>query len=265
MPVRIIALTTTNPEVDIKSTFSKFEKNENTKFIVFSSYDGDFGENVEIVKVPSDIASTDPKIKNFAMKTLFDRGEKGFIHLLEETIEILKSPEHFMNSLELMMKNLNLYSWFQTRKDECNYVLTKYNPKLKIEIDIPELKEKYDETIYFTPFSNPLWAIYDYSKATFETIKYDEDYTIPMYYIIDYLARKRNRGEGFMNCYPTIEAENGIFTTKDIPNKEDPTKNQLQMKVEELTFKKKRVDFKPDNDIEKVMAWTFNTLKETLS
>lgn len=261
MPNRIIAITTTYLEYDILNNIVEKIKSPENEIHVFSSYD--FPENhPEIIfhHLENEIANSDPKTKNFVLKYFFENNQKGFVHLIEENLVIEKDPKEFIEAIESLMKALKLQSWFQTRCDECNYVLTKYNPRLKIPIDIPEMSEKFSKTIYYTSHSNPLWAIYDYDIANFENVSYDEEFLVPMFYIIDFLARKRNRGEGFMNYYPTIEEENGVF--KQSPVKVVPRYNiATQMQKDGMHFQAKNIDHHPNNNPLDVLDFVYKTLK----
>ena len=261
MESRTIAITAINLEYDITKNIIEKLKYDKNKIHVFTSYD--FPEpNPEITYhvIDKETSKSDAKVKNFVMKWFFDNRQKGFVHLLDESVVIEKDPTDFMDAIESMMKVLKLYSWFQTRNDECNYVLTKYNPRLKIPIDVPELANKFSKTIYFTSHSNPLWAIYDYDIATYENVRYDDEYLVSMYYIIDYLARKRNRGDGFMNYYPTLEEENGVFTQSKI--KVPPKFNMaVQMQKDGMTFQAKNIDHHPNNNPIDVVDFVYNRLK----
>ena len=170
--------------------------------------------------------------------------------------------DKFVSEIETMMAKLNVTSWFQTREDECNYVYSKYNPLFRVVVDEPECRKKYDKTICFTTHCNPLWAIYDFSKdETYEDFAYDSQFKVPMFYIIDYLARRRLAGKGFMNAYPTIDDEEKVFTVskeKIVP----PFNIQQQMEVDKFKFDMKKLNTERSLNLDEMLNWVVSNLKE---
>lgn len=93
--------------------------------------------------------------------------------------------------------------YFSTATDPCNYVFSKFCPRLVVHIDEPSIQNslKLPDVLSFTSHSNTAWTIYDYS-ATSEMQKYDERFSIAMFMIIEYLARRKhsnNKSLYFMN------------------------------------------------------------------
>ena len=82
---------------------------------------------------------------------------------------------------------------FSTVTDSCNYVFKKFNPRLTLDIDDENAKTRLGlpDRISFTSHSNICWTIFNFSKLEDDIPKFDEKFTIAMYVIIEYLARRR--------------------------------------------------------------------------
>ena len=87
-------------------------------------------EKYEVVQIPSE-KDNQAKIKNFAIKYMKEN-HSCWLHLIEDTIEILKDPTQFISDIEKTLDVFGLNSFFSTITDICNYVFQKYNPRLKI-------------------------------------------------------------------------------------------------------------------------------------
>lgn len=113
--------------------------------------------------------------------------------MLEDSTELLKIPTGFICDIEHTMDVLDYHVWFSTVCDNCNYLYAKYNPRLAVVMDKVEyLPLGLGNKLLFTSHSNTQWIVYDFAKVPDDLLKFDEDFTIAMYYIIEYLARRRN-------------------------------------------------------------------------
>lgn len=207
-----------------------------------------------------------PKVRNWINSYFKTNQFNGMLHVLEDTTEILKIPTGFITDVENMMKKLDYDVWFSTVCDTCNYVYAKYNPRLGIVIDRAEMfKLNLGSQLLFTSHSNTQWIIYNYEKAPEDLLKFNDSFSIAMFYIIEYLARRRNTKKEnqlyFMNQYLTVESELGTFKKLNCNIKED---DPNVMKEEDAKFKQLNVNFSPDNNIDTVLETTYKKLKEKI-
>jgi hypothetical protein len=136
---------------------------------------------------------TVPKIRNWINAHFKQQEFSGMLHVLEDTTCILKDPKQFMDDIENAMDILDYDVWLSTSCDPCNFVYRKYNPRLDIVLDRAELfKLGLGTRILFTSHSNLQWVVYNFAKAPDSLLHLDEQFTVPMYYIIEFLARRRN-------------------------------------------------------------------------
>ena len=209
-----------------------------------------------------------PKIKNFIL-SYFEQQEKydGFLHMLEDNIVLDKNPLDYIENLAHTMSVLDYGIYFSTITDPCNYVFNKFSPRLTISIDDESIQNKLHlpKSLSFTSHSNTAWVSYDFSKV--ENIqKYDEKFTIAMFYIIEYLARRKATKKAnqlyFMNQYLSISNEIGVFHTIDIDkNQLDPKK----MQEEDALFKSMNIDYAPDNNIDVILDSLYDKIKEKIN
>ena len=221
--------------------------------------------NIDVTELSEDI-NTEPKARNFIAAYYktdpLHASTTSFLHVLYDATKILKDPSDFIAQIEVMMQKLDYPVWFSTCTDPCNYVYMKYNPRLQIVLDNPETKAiGIGSSLLYTSHSNTHWIIYDMEHAQEQLLKFDEDFTIPMFWIIEFLARRRNtKAQGqlfYMNQYLTIDSELGTFE----PIALDNHFSEKTMKEEDLKFKEKKVAFAPDNNIDVVLEETYSKLK----
>lgn len=239
-----------------------------TNIIVFKPQDNKSNDeeinylNVKVQHFPSDIIDHDTKLRNFVSKSLLDSKINGFVHVLEDDVKIIGETRVFLDEIEKMMSILNLKSWFNTSCDMVNYVFQKYNPRFYIKIDDEQFMPKYDKTIAWCSNANTIWVCYNMSKATYEDIRFEEQFTVPVYYIIEFLARRRNikkLGElYYMNLYPSIQEELDVFTID--PSVVKKSQPEEQMKAENDIFKSMNINYTSDNDVNVVMDDIMKTL-----
>lgn len=214
-------------------------------------------QTVKTLVIPED-KKTDPQIRNW-LNTKF-RLEKfnGFLHVIRDCTEILRDPTEFVHNLEAMMSALDYSAWLNTTCDPCNYVFSKYNPRVSVQLDMPSIMasptlNEIGSAIVTTSHSNLQWVCYDFSKVPNELLSFDEQFTVPMYYIIDFLAkRKASKKDGlyFMNQYLSVSSEYGVF--KALPEASSDF-SQETMQREDAAFKAKNLNCSPDNNVDVVL------------
>lgn len=214
--MRTFAVINTHGDADIlKNIIEKLPKD--SEIVVFQTKKNEISsrENVKYVDIAEEIAESGSKIKNFVNAYFFAREYNGFLHVIEDAVQIYNDPSTFLDEIEKMMGKLHLHSWFNTVTDPCNYAFKVYNPRFSVEIDEPSAKMAYDKTIYWTSHANTSWVCYDLDNATQKEIEFDENFKIPMYYIIKFLAERRNHKKPgelyYMNFNPTVRDELDVF------------------------------------------------------
>jgi hypothetical protein len=99
-------------------------------------------------------------------------------------------------------------------------------------------------------------------KVTYEDIRFEEQFSIPVYYIVEFLARRRNNKKPgelyYMNLYPSIREELNVFTLDSTVTKH--SQSEEQMKAENDIFKSMNVNYASDNDVNVVMGDIINVL-----
>jgi hypothetical protein len=86
---------------------------------------------------------------------------------------------------------------------------------------------------------------FNIGKADADELHFNEDFTVAMFWIIEYLARRRNSHPGsmyFMNQYATVESEVGVYRNKKL-NLSDAAETPERMKKEDEQFKALNVNF----------------------
>lgn len=225
----------------------------------------DNGQVCSNVNWPSECKSA-PQRRNWVNKYFKTSNFTGKLHVLEDNTEILKAPNTFITELENMMDVFDYDVWFSTVCDTCNFVYSKYNPRLAVMLDKVEyFKFNLGEKLLLTSHSNTQWIAYNFAKATDDQLRFDEDFTVAMFFIIEFLARRRNTKKPnqayFMNQYLTVPSELGVF--KSIPAVQPPTDNETMAKEDQL-FRDKKVNYAADNDIDIVLEAIYNTLNSKL-
>ena len=161
------------------------------------------------------------KAKNFIFDTLQAQDGFRFLHIIEGNTKLLKDPTAYINEVEKTMDVLDYSIYFSTSSDRCNYVFSKFSPRLTIDIDDENVNKKLSlpPSLSFTSHSNTVWTIYDCEKCSKNIQRYDEKFSIAMFMIIEYLARRRSlKDDGslyYMNQYLSISDEIGTYGTID--------------------------------------------------
>jgi len=198
---------------------------------------------------------TEPKVRNWVNAR--NSGFEGFLHVLSDSVEITSDPTVFVSDLEHMMSALDYPLWLSTCTDGCNYVYSKYNPRMRISCDRPECSELgLPGELNFTSHSNTQWVSYDMPALRgSDLLRFDEKFTVPMFFIIELLARRRNtKPDGslfYMNQYVTVGSEHGVIRNFQGIRPEQPDPKVMQ--AEDTAFKAMGVNFSPDNNIDVVL------------
>ena len=205
--------------------------------------------------------NTIPKARNYINQQYKQAGFNGFLHVVNWNTKLLKDPTDFLQKLEDMMDKLDYNVWFNTICDPCNYVYHKYCPRTYIALDDEQYSKLATKRIAITSHANTQWITYNFAKATDSNLHFDEDFTIPMFYIIEFLARRKAEAiDGqlyFMNEYFTVEEENGIFESI----KKTENIDQEVMKKEDAIFATKNVKHSSDNNIDLIASKFYLKLK----
>lgn len=197
--------------------------------------------------------------RNAILRKYESEGFDGILHVVSDGISLLKDPSVFMDDLESMMTRFDYPVWLATVTDPCNYVYGKYVPRLVLRNDMPELAGKgIRYGIAVTSHSNTAWMAYDLKALSGQKdIEYFcEEFTVPMFYIIEFLARRRERKTGkqlfFMNQYLTVDSEYGVFKlASDLPQLKPDLPETMQS--EDAKFKAMNVRYQPDADTNRVI------------
>ena len=219
------------------------------------------------IECPND-CDNNSKMKNFILQYMSSLSNSfRFLHIIEGNTNLLKDPSIYINEVEKTMDALDYSIYFSTITDRCNYVFNKFCPRLTIDIDDENIKSKMNlpSSISFTSHSNTSWTIYDYSKYDVCPQTYNEQFSIAMFMIIEYLARrkatKKNDQLFYMNQYLSVPSEIGVFNVvKTSQNDIDPKK----MQEEDALFKSMKIDYAPDNNIDVVLDALYAKIKHKM-
>lgn len=264
---RIFAIlyTTEKLKDNVKKTYDLLKK-LNEKVYIFSynklpEYDSD------VIILDKNVYDTIPKFRNYVNKYFKDQKFSGYLHVINDSTDIINNPSVFINNIEKTIDVLDYDVWFSTVTDECNYVYSKYNPRLAVALDKQEYKklDLPENFVFFTSNSNTQWVIYNYAKITDDLLRFDEDFTVDMFYIIEFLARRNldRRTQTqlyYMNWYMSIPSEYGVFKTITLDNVD---KNMNSMEKEDKIFKAKNVNLATIN-IDRLLSVLNELLSEKL-
>lgn len=228
------------------------------KLFIFTIFDDyilqDEHENIEIITIPIEYRDSESKIKNYVTKYFFKNNFDGFLHVIEDSVEVFNDPSTFVNEIEIMMTKLNMKTWFNTITDKYNYVFNIYNPRFSITIDENEYKQKYDKTINWTSHANTSWICYNFKNSQYSEFEFDERFKIPMFFIIKFLAERRNNKKlnemYYMNFYPSIDDEKNVFRLLNVNDYK--TFKQEEHNEEHILFNSLNINFKQDSVIEPI-------------
>lgn len=222
-------------------------------------------ECCKTVSMPFSV-DTMPKSKNFVLSHYKANGFNGYVHVIEDTISVLKDPVAFMQEVEKMMEILDISSYLGTVTDVCNYVYGKYNPRISVMLDKPEYSKLGLRTINFCSHSNTQWMVFNLAKADSDELYFNETFEIAMFWIIEYLARRRSKHPGsmyFMNQYVTVESERGLYSNRSM-NSSDAADDPEKMKAENAKFVDMKVNYAPDNDVDTILERLYQKLNSKI-
>lgn len=207
---------------------------------------------------------TNAKQKNFILDWTKLGGFKGMLHIIEDNAILFKDPSQYIQCVESTMTALDYSIYFSTVTDPCNYVFKKFCPRLTIDIDDDAIRQKLGlpSKLSFTSHSNTIWTIYDFNRIGGCPQKYNENFSIAMFMIIEYLARRRSLKDAgslyYMNQYLSISDEIGTYGTIDY---NDTQIDQKKMQEEDSMFKSMSIDYSPDNNIDQILESLYGKLK----
>ena len=216
-----------------------------------------------------------PKLYNQLLDEEKQSGKHKFLHIVSSNVELLKDPQQFLDELEDMMVKLDYHVWLSTVCDECNYVFGKYNPRIRVSFD-DDKSRHYLKTkaISLTSNSNTTWIAYDLTASSEKLLKFDEQFEIAMYYIIELLARRRNTKDAgslyYMNQYITVDSELGTYRLQKKVDDEKLTQVQFQEKIkkdqedmikENKIFQNMKINIEPDNSVDAILEDLYKKLK----
>ena len=119
-----------------------------------------------------------------------------------------------------------------------------------------EFKDVYDGTICWCSHSVPQLLIARLTpdvKVEINAGLFDEDFYIPMFWILKYLATRRTKYSDryYMNFYPTVLSENRTYRKiKDIDSEQIP---KTLFEEEDVKFRKFNIDLTPNVNIDIVL------------
>ena len=221
---------------------------------------------VPTVEFPSEVGTL-PKQKNFIINWCKSQDFKGFLHIMESSVIANGSTKSYMDKLEATMSAIDYDVHFSTTTDKCNYVFNKFCPRLSLDVDDIELQQKLNlpSKICFTSHSNVAYITMNFGALNEAVPLFDERFTIGMFFIIEFLARRRaTKREGqlyYMNQYLSIGDEVGGY---DILDDDSSQPDADKMQQENELFKSIGIDYSPDNNIDIVLDALYRKLKTKL-
>lgn len=265
---RKIAIICYNTENNVNQILQSFSKDTSIDIFYFEkTYNPNWAdfENVSYIKMTDDVSSV-VKSKNFVLNYYKNIKFDNYLHILEDTIEILKDPSTFINDIENCLSILDLNTYLCTITDACNRVYSKYNPRVCLKLDKPEYSKFNLPSIIFCSHSNTQWMIFNMAKADEEELHFNDQFEIAMYWIIEYLARRRNTHPDtlyYMNQYVTVESEHGVFRNKTL-NSSDKNTSKENFEKEDKMFRELNIDYSPDNNIDILLEKIYHKLNSKL-
>ena len=240
---------------------------QNAKVFVYSKNRYESGDHglVENIEIPEEY-DTISKMHNFVVRDQHNKGFTGTLHVIEDAIAIEKDPSKFIDELHNMMAAINMNVWFNTVCDGMNYVYSKYNPRIVIEFDDPKWQVLGINSIVFTSHYNAAWIAYNMANYSDTEYLFDEQFSIRMFMIIEFLARRKelNKKENslcLMNMYPTVKSENGTFKVALAYN-ENISDDITQAENEKFTAM--NLDITPDNLIDAVLETLYRIINNKI-
>jgi hypothetical protein len=214
-----------------------------------------------VIDVPEEIDSP-AKLKNLIIDWTEDHVKKGFLHIVESSVEILKDPAEYVTTLEKTMEVLDYRSRFSTVTDPCNYVFNRFNPRVQIDFEDDEnIKELgLPQKISFTSHANTAWTTFIVDTEVEKIQRFNENFTVMMYVIIEYFAKRKAQKTDkqlyYMNQYLSIDEELGVIRR----TANDASIDQKTMSNESKVFNDLGLDTTPDNNIDAILERVYNVI-----
>ena len=211
-----------------------------------------------------EIVDSLPKQKNFIIDWCKSRNFNGFLHIMETSTKLNLKSKTYIDKLESTMTAFDYDIHFSTATDRCNYVFNKFCPRMTLDIDDDSIKQQLNlpDKIYFTSHSNISYVTYNFNALNECLPKFDERFTIGMFFIIEFLARRRSLKREdqlyYMNQYMSINDEIGGY---DIIDQKSNNDDASKMQKENELFKSLNIDYAPDNNIDLVLDAFYKKLK----
>lgn len=252
-----------------KEIIAKLPLRENDKLLVF--YDASlahdavvsvFSKATECIPISKEDGHNRAAALNFVYKHLKENYKDAYGYVFYDSIQVKKDLAPFMDAIEKMMSKLKLDVWFNTYTDPMNFVFTKFDGRVSIAINEPELQRIYDKTIIWASHSNPNLSVIDLDAFTLseDGKTFDDRFEIPMFWIIKFLCERRRDGKGFMNYYPTIHEEVGAYKCGNFSDSLKTTPEM--MKREDELFSSFKLDHSPSQSVEELMEFIIARLKQ---
>ena len=186
------------------------------------AYDG-----VAMIAVDEDTAASDSKLKNFVIRKFYsEHGSRdaGWLYIMDEALEIVNAGgfAQFFTDLERMLDVFGMNAWLNTHTDAMNHVFDRYNPRYTVMPDDGVMDKILGSKnpIHWTSHANTVLMSLNLACENWERFLFNEQFNIPMYYIIDWICRQKEENEKtdnpdshwhWMNLYPTVDSEGGLF------------------------------------------------------
>lgn len=262
--------------VDLNENIVKWfpKEQEIVVYMRESNKNGDYHRKIESYRqenpvnvnfYPDELRENQSKLRNFVSNDIIQGKTRCFVHVLDNSVQILRSPDQFLNKIEEMMLVLGLKSWFNTSCDMCNYVYQRYNPRLYVMVDEEQARKIYDTTVAWCSNANTIWTCYNMDICKYEDMRLEERFRFSMYYIIEFLARRRNTklpGQlDYMNYYPSVKEELGVFKTAELDEVCHISDDEIKAEGE-IFSKEMKVDNHPDQSLDQIMSDMRNRILE---
>ena len=268
MNERIFAFIVNDDQKHIEASMKQIQQlkdfNVECSQVIAFSKKGIPGFPAQLVVVPQESTINETSLRNYINAYFKQQQFKGFLHVITDHITFKDKINDYVKQLEHAMDVLDYSVHFSTVTDPCNYVYSTYNPRMEVHLDLDDYnKLELPRSLYFTSHSNTAYVTYDFSKVPDDLLKFNENFSIPMFYIIEFLARRRNTKRAsqiyFMNMYLAVPLEKDAI--KNDPSVIDPEPDQKVFANEDAIFKGLNIEFAPDNNIDTVLENLNNLLE----
>lgn len=186
-------------------------------------------DGVDVVEVDDETAAVDTRLKNFTIRKFYSEhggADAGWLYMMSEELEVIDGPgfAKFFDDLERMLSVFDMNAWLNTHTDGMNHVFDRYNPRYTVVPDdgIMDRVLHSMSPVHWTSHANTeLMALNLAYDKWEERFLFNESFSIPMFYIIDWICRQKEANEKidgdsdlhwhWMNLYPAVDSEGGLF------------------------------------------------------